>query len=147
MNETRCRAIVKGRCEDDTGWPRCEAQIPGFCIGGQTEYQHRKARAHCIRAELWAPSNGLRVCGHGNANGGCHGYMHNEPLNAYANGWSVKSSNDPILMPVMAYLHSKQPVMLDNFGGWREATADELIRAGMLAPFGYLNEDDMGGVA
>jgi hypothetical protein len=144
ISETRCRAIVKGRCEDDTGWPRCEAQIPGAHIGGRTEYQHRKAKAHCSREELWAPRNGLRVCGMGNTSG-CHGFIHQNPNIAVANGWTVKSGkNDPGLVPVYAWLHSADPVMLDNFGGWREATEDECRRAGLFGPWGYLNSEDMG---
>lgn len=64
-----------------------------------TEYQHRKAKAHCSKkdplVELWAPSNGLAVCGHGNY-AGCHGErIHQQPTQAYANGWSVLSGQDP----------------------------------------------------
>lgn len=93
--EERARRIVKARASVH-GVPVCEA-----CgVAPMTEYQHRKAKVHCTPAELWDPANGLAVCGHGNVSG-CHGRIHQNPTEAYANGWSVRSFYDPANTPVL----------------------------------------------
>lgn len=90
--EKRARDLVWARASLETGNPLCE-------VCGErppTEYQHRKAKAHCTPAERWAVANGLAVCGHGNY-AGCHGErIHQQPTEAYANGWSVLSAHDPL---------------------------------------------------
>jgi hypothetical protein len=78
-----------------------------------TNYQHRKGKAHCSAYELWAPSNGLDVCGHGNASG-CHGLIHTNPRAAKRNGWTVPSWGDPRTTPV--FVRSER-VLLDDEGG------------------------------
>lgn len=97
-DEERARAIVKARASVD-GTPVCE--VCG--VAPMDEYQHRKARIHCTTAELWDPANGLAVCGRGNLNDGrCHGRIHSgSPTEAYANGWSVRSSLDPTDIPCL----------------------------------------------
>lgn len=62
-----------------------------------TNFQHRKPKAH---AGAWSASNGLDVCGMGNAFG-CHGYLHQNPDMACENGWSVKSWDDESQVPVL----------------------------------------------
>jgi hypothetical protein len=79
-----------------------------------TEYQHRKAKAHCAPTERWAVSNGLAVCGHGNYSG-CHGEIHQHPTVAYLNGWSVRSGHDPKLVAV---LRRGVKVVFDDEGGF-----------------------------
>jgi hypothetical protein len=87
--EKLARALVKirsgGLCE--------------LCGAPATEYQHRKAKAHCSKAELWAPANGLAVCGHGNI-WGCHGLIHQNPTWAKSHGYTVASCLDPHEVPV-----------------------------------------------
>jgi hypothetical protein len=62
-----------------------------------TNYQHRKNRS---QSGGWEVSNGLDVCGMGNLSG-CHGRIHQNPEEAYANGWSVRSTDDPRKIPVV----------------------------------------------
>jgi len=91
----------------------------GICeiCGAQqaTNFQHRKARAH---AGIWSASNGLDVCGMGNAFG-CHGYIHQNPDAACENGWSVKSWDDETTIPVRT-VHGL--VLLDDEGSWKEVS-------------------------
>lgn len=76
-----------------------------------TNYQHRKGKAHCSPLELWIPSNGLDVCGHGNTSG-CHGLIHQNPTAAIANGWTVPSWGDPRTAPV--YRLSQRVLLHDD---------------------------------
>lgn len=90
----------------------------GMCevcgVSRATNYQHRKGKAHCTPAELWAVSNGLDVCGHGNLSG-CHGLIHQNPTGAIANGWTVPSWVDPHRVPVFRL---SQLVVLDDDGSF-----------------------------
>jgi hypothetical protein len=89
--EESARITVWARASQPHGIALCEVcgEAP------PTEYQHRKAKIHCSKDERWAVSNGLAVCGHGNYSG-CHGErIHQQPTEAYANGWSVLSGQDP----------------------------------------------------
>lgn len=74
-----------------------------------TNYQHRKNKS---QMGGWCPSNGLDVCGMGNATG-CHGAIHQNPRVAYERGWSVRSAHDP----------SRSPVWLAG-RGWSYLTSD-----------------------
>lgn len=76
-----------------------------------TNFQHRKARSH---SGIWSASNGLDVCGMGNAFG-CHGYIHQNPGLACEAGWTVKSWDDETLIPVQT-VHGV--VLLDDEGGF-----------------------------
>jgi hypothetical protein len=89
--EQQARLIVHGRAGG-----RCEICREAWA----TNYQHRKGKAHCSPAELWDPANGLAVCGQGNYSG-CHGRLHQNPAEAYGNGWSVRSGHDPAEQPVL----------------------------------------------
>ncbi len=124
MNEKTCRAIVYERANE-----RCEVRVIGFCFGGATNYQHRKNRKHCTKTELWAPSNGLHVCGSGTT--GCHGFIHANPKIAYGKGWMVHSWNTPADVPVM--LHDNTPVFLGDDGSYRTPEPGELIDTMRLA--------------
>lgn len=70
------------------GW--CELRIEGVCLGRATNYQHRRAEG---QGGPTTASNGLDVCGMGNATG-CHGFLHQNPNLAEDNGWTVKSWDD-----------------------------------------------------
>lgn len=115
MNEREARRIVRQR--SDGG---CEVRILPVCLGRATNFQHRKARG---QGGQWAPSNGLDVCGAGNASG-CHGYIHQHPTEAYANGWSVESWAEPALRP---FLHWNLGMVLPDEHGdfhfWRGEVA------------------------
>lgn len=76
-----------------------------------TNFQHRKAKSH---GGPWSASNGLDVCGMGNASG-CHGYIHQNPNTACENGWTVKSWDDEAVKPVKT---SHGLVLLDAEGGF-----------------------------
>lgn len=109
--EESARLKVWARASQPFGYALCEVcgEVP------PTNYQHRKAKAHCTAAERWAPSNGLAVCGNGNVSG-CHGErIHQQPSVAYLTGWSVRSCHDPMVVPV---LRRGEWVLLDNEGGF-----------------------------
>lgn len=132
-DEREARRIVEVRAGGDPdirfkGY--CEAQAPG-CYGRATEYQHRKAKAHCTPAERWDPRNGLMVCGFGNTDG-CHGYIHQNPIVAGEKGWTVKSNKDPALIPVQYRDYPERMFLLAD-GGMTDASWEAL----MLAGYGY----------
>lgn len=85
-----------------------------------TNYQHRKGKAHCSPEEMWAPSNGLDVCGHGNATG-CHGLIHQNPTGAKANGWTVPSWGDP---KSTAVYRLSQLVLLSDDGSFEPVESE-----------------------
>jgi hypothetical protein len=105
LEEKEARAAVAKRSGG-----RCEAAIHGVCQGQAREFQHRQAKG---QMGGWTSSNGLAVCGHGNALG-CHGYIHQHPLEAYEKGWSVRSWDDPLEREV---LYRGRWVLLDDNGG------------------------------
>ena len=113
LAEDLARMTLWDRASQPHGYPLCEV------CGDKTaeEYQHRKAKVHCTKEELWAPSNGLMVCGHGNVSG-CHGHIHQNPTEAYEAGWSVKSHRNPAKVAV---LRRGERVLLDDEGGFRAA--------------------------
>lgn len=88
----------------------CELRIPGVCLGLATNKQHRLAEAH---GGPTVPSNLLDVCGMGNVTG-CHGYIHQNPIVAVKNGWTVKSGGDFRSTPVLMF---DGRVLLDDNGG------------------------------
>lgn len=108
--ERDARDLVWARASRETDYPLCE--VCG--LKPPDEYQHRKAKAHCTRAERWAPANGLAVCGHGNLYG-CHGRIHQNPIEAEQHGWTVLSGQDPLLESVVRL---GVRVLFDNAGGF-----------------------------
>lgn len=96
--EESARLTVWARASQPHGHAVCEVcgERPA------TNYQHRKGKAHCSKSELWAPSNGLAVCGHGNLPTGCHGLrIHLDPNEAKKNGWIVEPWRDPLKKRVL----------------------------------------------
>lgn len=96
-----------GDCEVRTDW----------CRGRATNWSHRTAKG---QGGLWAPSNGLDVCGMGNL-AGCHGYLHQHPTVAKAKGWIVPRWEDPLLVPAWVHTHTLglALVYLDDRGCFR----------------------------
>lgn len=76
---------------------------------------HRKNRS---QGGLDILSNLLLLCGSGTT--GCHGHITENPKEAYENGWSVHSYDDPAAIPVM---YRGTFVVLDNLGNLAEAAA------------------------
>lgn len=94
-----------GDCEIRTDW----------CRGRATNWSHRRARG---QGGLWIPSNGIDVCGMGNATG-CHGYLHQHAEEARAKGWVVSAWGDePITVPALIHTvhYGHTSVLLDDLG-------------------------------
>lgn len=72
----------------------CEVRVLGVCEGRAAEWQHRKARS---QGGTWAPSNGLHSCS------ACHRWIHANPTEATAAGWTVPRDADPAAVPVEDY--------------------------------------------
>jgi hypothetical protein len=72
---------------------------------------HRKNRSQGGQDTL---SNLLMLCGSGTT--GCHGYITEHPTDSYNNGWSVRSTADPELVPVV---YRGYWVKLDDVGDFR----------------------------
>jgi hypothetical protein len=92
---------------------RCEMRSP-WCRVWAMNFSHRLAEG---QGGLWTTSNGLAACGMGNLYG-CHGYLHQHPLEAKKNGWIVQPWEDPLKKRVL--IHSKFGhtwVLLDDEGG------------------------------
>lgn len=125
-DERRARAIVRERSGGN-----CETQIKGQCLGRATNYQHRKNKSQCSKAELWLSSNGLHVCGTGTT--GCHGYIHANPAKSYSYGWSCRQALDPRQMPVErrgVWVH------LDDDGGVEPVSDVGLVELSQLLGYG-----------
>jgi len=71
-----------GRCELGCGRP-------------MESWGHRQRRS---QGGLWAPWNGLALCGDGTR--GCHGRLTGDPALAAGGGWEVPSHADPAVVPV-----------------------------------------------
>jgi len=70
----------------------------GMCeicgIAPATNWHHRKNRSQGGGNEL---SNAMHLCGSGTT--GCHGRVTENPAEAYHFGWSVRSGQDPAVVP------------------------------------------------
>lgn len=103
--ERRARKLVRARSAGT-----CE-----LCgIRPATNFQHRRPKSG---QGTWCPTNGLDVCGFGNASG-CHGRIHQNPAEAYRMGWSVRRNHDPATQPVWLHGH-----------GWSFLLADGSVEA------------------
>lgn len=75
---------------------------------------HRHMRSHPFPG-LHEASNVIDVCGSGST--GCHGWIHEHPRKAMANGWLVSGYDDqPETVPILTAQHGW--VLLDNEGNW-----------------------------
>jgi hypothetical protein len=82
---------------------------------------------------LWFASNGLHLCGMGNASG-CHGYSETHRAESYRKGWLLKRGRNPLTVPVLLP-ELPEPLSLERPAGWavlndeggsRLATPDEI---------------------
>lgn len=76
----------------------CEVRIPGICTGKVESTHHRKPRGQGGDNGPW---NLVDLCGDGVR--GCHGYIERNPDRSYANGWLVRSTDDPALVRMVTY--------------------------------------------
>jgi hypothetical protein len=85
------------------------ARSGGLCeicaLAPAREWHHRKNRS---QGGTWAASNGMHLCG------ADHAYITEHPEQAAANGWTVKSYEDPTTEPV---LRRGKWMLLDDSGG------------------------------
>ena len=89
-------AKVRQQVYDRADW-RCELQIPEACGTGAMAIHHRKLR----RSKDHSLPNLLLICL------GCHHFIHTHPAQSYANGWLVKSFEDPTEVEVKSYRRDK----------------------------------------
>jgi len=130
MNETRCRAIVKGRSGGC-----CE-----MCGAPAESMHHRKNRS---QGGKWEPSNIVQLCGDGSRK--CHGMLTNtngRRLEFEDKGWIVPSYLAPVDVPFAHGLHGH--VFLDDAGGWRPVEFTEVLESWGKAQSGPF---EPGGVA
>lgn len=106
MTKGTAQEIVRTR---SGGW--CELRIPGHCLGRGSNFGHRKPEG---QGGEYIPSNGIRVCGMGNASG-CHRYQELNRIESYARGWLVRERDD----------HRKRPVWMWYRGVWGEWLLDD----------------------
>lgn len=83
--------------------------------GRDWSIQHRRARGNggTSRPDTNAPQSLILLCG--SATTGCHGWV--ESNRTEANGWAVKSNENPLIKPVWHSLHGW--VFLTAAGGWQ----------------------------
>jgi hypothetical protein len=84
--------------------------------GRDWSVQHRKARGSggTSRPDANAPQVLILLCG--SATTACHGWVESNRAEAEANGWAVKSNEDPLTKPVLHSLHGW--VFLTASGSW-----------------------------
>jgi hypothetical protein len=85
---------------------RCEAKLPGTCLGVATNMHHRKAEG---QGGLSLPANLLDLCGSGTT--GCHGWIEHNRTQSYDWGFLVKSTGDPELIPVWTGGRRQIPIL------------------------------------
>ncbi|MEV8439244.1 hypothetical protein AB0425_17855 [Actinosynnema sp. NPDC051121] len=96
----------------------CEARS-AWCQGRGSQFSHRW---HKGQGGPWKASNGLRVCGLGGA-AGCHGWIHQHPVEAEKLGWIVlpgpDGTADTTLVPAVIWTvnYGRAWVFLDDEGG------------------------------
>jgi hypothetical protein len=97
-----------GHCE------RCGTSLrPGW-----SSTHHRR---NVSQGGEWSVVNCVRLCGDGKGDGGCHGWAGTHPAEARAQGWCVRSTEDPAKVAVDHVLHGL--VLLLPDGGFGEVAA------------------------
>lgn len=128
-DEKRARQVVRERSGGV-----CELQISGVCLGRATNFSHRKRRG---QGGEWSATNGMDSCGSGTT--GCHGYVTDPPRGkgdeVGEKGWTVKSWNDPALIPVQYRDYPERMFLLAD-GGMTDASWEALMLAGYGYPVG-----------
>lgn len=72
---------------------------------------HRRMRSHSNKKHVHDVANLILVCGSGTT--GCHGRIHANPAQSYANGWLVHSWQNPEETPITT---REGVLLLDNNG-------------------------------
>nr|WP_304503761.1 HNH endonuclease signature motif containing protein [Corynebacterium lemuris] len=70
---------------------QCEVMADPLCTTRAEEWHHRKLRSQGGEHTV---ENGLAVCA------ACHRHIHMNPADSYTAGWLVKSTHDPVDVPV-----------------------------------------------
>jgi hypothetical protein len=108
MNETKCREIVSARSHGI-----CER-----CGTARADSKHHRVKR---RIGKWEPSNIVDLCGTGTT--GCHGFVENpaafgaDPDAAHAEGWALRSDEDPRAVSVAHRMLPGMMMFLDDEGG------------------------------
>ena len=94
---TATESRVAGQLTEAAGRRAVKARAGGVCegfCGGRPAYDvhHRKNRS---QGGTWAAENLMHLCR------ACHRHITTNPAEAYANGWSVRSSFDPADIPCL----------------------------------------------
>lgn len=76
-------------------WERSAARCERCGRAPATNWHHRRNRSG---GGLWTPENGMALCGTGTT--GCHGEVTVNPRISYQQGWAVRSTQDPAVVPV-----------------------------------------------
>lgn len=108
-SEARGRAAVAARSQG-----RCEASIPGLCVGRASNVHHRRNRS---QGGTWCPDNLLHLCGSGTT--GCHGWVTHNPTGATHYGLALQRHQD-----------DGTPVLLfgsPNGAGWWSLREDTMV--------------------
>jgi hypothetical protein len=128
----RMRAVKAGGRPAATGFDKATSDAilerEGHCCGrcggalwGERgldySIQHRRARGMggTDRPDTNAPQNGIALCG--SATTGCHGYVEAHPEEAEADGYRVPQGGDPLMFPVVHFLHGPGTFLRSN-GSW-----------------------------
>jgi hypothetical protein len=100
--ERKARAVV---------WERAQARCERCGRADATEWSHRRARS---QGGAWSATNGLAMCHT------CHQECHLNPAVAYQQGWHVRSTQNPALVPV--WVAGQGLVYLTEAGTYRPVT-------------------------
>ena len=103
--EAKTRALL---AERSGGW--CEAS---GLVRAQSVH-HRRKRS---QGGPWTASNCVHVCGDGTR--GCHGWAEANPVQAGADGFSLRNGEDPARTPIVSGLHGH--VLIADDGSIRPA--------------------------
>lgn len=103
------RNLVRKR--DGTLCQMCGRSI----VNRPSSIHHRKSKGMGGSALLESPSNLIRLCGLGNADG-CHGEAHGNPEWAYINGWLIRR--------LVTFAPAHRPV--NTYRGWVYLSHDGL---------------------
>jgi hypothetical protein len=113
LDEATCRYRAKERARSHSlantlVCERCGSPVP--CT-----LHHRRKRSHMPKDRMWELSNCVMLCGHGTT--GCHGWVEHNPDAAAAEGWHVRSWEEPRDVPVQPW-YAITKVLLNDRGGY-----------------------------
>lgn len=97
--ERKARAVV---------WERASARCERCGLADATDWSHRRAKS---QGGEWSAVNGLAMCRP------CHSACHLSPAISYQQGWHVRSTQNPSVVPV--WVAGQGLVYLTTDGGYR----------------------------